>query len=57
MYDANQNVSSMVGNVTRINSEITINTDASAKILNNIVHAKMILFGILLHSVVKMVNM
>ena len=57
MYDANQNVSSMVENVTRINSEITINTDASAKILNNIVHAKMILFGILLHSVVKMVNM
>ena len=57
MYDANQNVSSIVENVTRINSEITINTDASAKILNNIVHAKMILFGILLHSVVKMVNM
>ena len=57
MYDANQNVSSMVENVTRINSEITINTDASAKILNNIVHAKMILFGILLYSVVKMVNM
>ena len=57
MYDANQNVSSMVENVTRIISEITINTDASAKILNNIVHAKMILFGILLHSVVKMVNM
>ena len=47
----------MVENVTRINSEITINTDASAKILNNIVHAKMILFGILLYSVVKMVNM
>ena len=57
MYHTNENVSSTVENVTRINSEITINAGASAKILNNIVHAKMILFGILLPPVVKMVNM
>ena len=43
----------MVESVIQIKSGITINLDASAK---NIIYVKKIIFGILLHAVVKMVN-
>ena len=51
MYHANVNVSLMGENVTRIKSGIT-----SAKIKESIMCAKKIIFEILLHEVVKMVN-
>ena len=43
----------MVENVIQIKSGITISVDAIAK---NIAYVKNIIFGILLHVVVKMVN-
>ena len=43
----------MVENVVYIKSGIMINVDASAK---NIINAKEITFGIMLHVVAKMVN-
>ena len=43
----------MVESVNKVKSEITINGDASVK---NIIYVKKIKFGILLHVVVKMVN-
>ena len=43
----------MEENVTRINGRITINVDMSVK---NVVRVKKIIFGILLHVVVKMKN-
>ena len=46
----------MVENRTRIKSGIMINVDVSAKIQKNIMHAKEIIFGILLQVVVKMLN-
>ena len=52
----NVNVIFMVENVIQIKSGITINVGASVKILKNIVCAKKIIFGILLHVVEKMVN-
>ena len=51
MYHANVNVSLMGENVTRIKSGIT-----SAEIKESIMCAKKIIFEILLHEVVKMVN-
>ena len=50
----NVNVIFMVENVIQIKSGITINVGASVKILKNIVCAKKIIFGILLHVVEKM---
>ena len=47
----------MVEIVIQIKSGITINVDASAKIRENIMCAKKITFGILVHVLVKMVNM
>ena len=47
----------MVENVTRIKSGITINVGATVKIGKNIMCAKNIIFGILLHVVVKIKNM
>ena len=55
-YHVNVNVNLMVENVTRIKSGIIINVFVSAKIQKNIMHAKRIIFGILLHVVVKMLN-
>ena len=52
MYHENVNVNLMVESVIQIKSGITINVDANAK---NI-YVKKIIFGILLHEVVKMVN-
>ena len=50
------NVNVMVKNVTRIKIGITINVGASAKIRKNIMRLKKIIFGILLHIVLKKVN-
>ena len=44
-------------NITRIKNGITINVGVSVKIQKNIICAKKIIFGILQHVVVKMVNM
>ena len=43
----------MEENVIQINGGITINVDASVK---NIIYLKKIIFGILLHVIVKMEN-
>ena len=51
MYHANVNVDLMVENVIEINGGITINVDASVK---KVIYVKKIIFGILLHVVVKM---
>ena len=50
---ANVNVNLMVENVIQIKSGITINFDVSVK---NTTDVKKIILGILLHVVVKMVN-
>ena len=42
--------------VIQIKNGITINADVIVKIIKNIVSAKHIIFGILLHVLVKMVN-
>ena len=52
IYHANGNVNLMDENVIQIRGGITINVDVSVK---NI-YVKKIIFGILLHVVVKMVN-
>ena len=52
----NVNVNLIVENVTQIKGWITINVDLSVKIWKNIVCANKIIFGILLHVIVKMVN-
>ena len=43
----------MEKNVIQINGGITINVDVSVK---NIIHVENVIFGIVLHVVVKMVN-
>ena len=50
------NVNSIVENVTRIKFRITINIDMSVKIKKNIVRAKKMIFGTLLHVIAKMEN-
>ena len=52
-YDANVNVNLMEENIIQINGRITINVNLSVK---NIMYVKKIMFGILLHVVVKMEN-
>ena len=44
----------MVANTTQIEIEVTINVGVSAKIQKNIMNVKKIIFGILLHVVMKM---
>ena len=46
----------MAENVTQFKSGITINIDMSAKSQENIICWKKILFGILVHVLVKMLN-
>ena len=46
----------MAENITRIKSRITVSVGVSVKILKNKVHVKKIIFGILLHVVVKIAN-
>ena len=53
MYHANVNVDLMEENVIQINGGITINVDISVR---NVMYVKKIMFGILLHAVVKMDN-
>ena len=53
IYHANVNVNLMIENVIQNESGITINSNVSVK---NIIYVKKIMFGILLHVVVKMVN-
>ena len=52
--NANRNLE--VGNVIQIKNGITINVNASAKIRVNIISAKKIIFVILVHVLVKVVN-
>ena len=53
MYRVNVNINLMKKNVIQINGEITINVNV---IVKDIIYVKKIIFGILLHVVVKMVN-
>ena len=46
----------MVENVTQIKSGIAITVGVSVKTQKNIMHPKKIMFGTLLHVVVKMIN-
>ena len=57
IYHANVNVNSIAGNVIQTNIGIVINVRISAKIEKNIMHVKKIIFRILLHVIVKMINM
>ena len=56
MYNANVNANLMVENVIQIISGITINLGPNVKIQENFIYVKNIIFGILAHVVVKMVN-
>ena len=47
----NINVNLMEQNVIQVNGEITINVDVSVR---NIIYVKKIMYGILLHVIVKM---
>ena len=49
----NANVNLMAENIIQINVGVTINVDVSVK---NVMYLKNIIFGILLHVVVKMEN-
>ena len=53
MFHVSINVNLMEQNVIQINGGITINVDVSVK---NIIYVKMIMFGVLLHVIVKMEN-
>ena len=53
MYHMNANVNLIEQNVIQINVRMTINANMSVKIS---VYAKNIMFGILLHAIVKMEN-
>ena len=53
MYHMNANVNLIEQNVIQINVRMTINANMSVK---NSVYAKKIMFGILLHAIVKMEN-
>ena len=52
----NVNVNLMIENLIQIKSGITINTDVSAKIRENIVCVKKIIFGVLVLVLVKKVS-
>ena len=49
--NANVNVNLMEENVIQINGGMTINVNVNVK---NVIYVKMIMFGILLHVIVKM---
>ena len=53
MYCVYVNVDLMEENVIQINGEVMINVDVNVK---NVMYVKKIIFGILLHVVVKMEN-
>ena len=50
MYHTNVNVNLMVENEIQIKSGTTTNVDVSANIQENIMQAKKIIFGILVHA-------
>ena len=52
----NVNASLKLANVTQIKGEVMINVDVSGKIQKNITHVTKIIFGVLLHVFVKIVN-
>ena len=54
MYHRSGNVTLMAENVTRSRSEITVSVSMKAKILKNMIWAKKIIFGTLLHVAAKM---
>ena len=56
VYHANINVNLIIDNVNQIIRGIMINLVARVKIQKNIVCAKKVIFGILLHIVAKMIN-
>ena len=56
MYHTNVNVNSIVENVTLIKIGITINVGVNVKIRQDL-YAKKIIFSILLHILVKMIDM
>ena len=56
MNHANVNVNFMVENITQIKIGIKINVGVSAKTQENIIFAKVFIFGIIEHLLVKMVN-
>ena len=56
-YHVNAKINLMVENLTQIKSGITVNVCVSVKFQTNMMCVKKIIFGILLHVVVKMVNM
>ena len=47
----------MVENIVQINCEVMINVNVSARILEKIMSVKNIMFGILVHVLVKLVNL
>ena len=53
---ANVNVNLTIENVTRIKSETMMNVDVSIEIQKNMMHVKKIIFRILLHVLVIMLN-
>ena len=52
----NLNVNLTVENLSPVKNGIIIDSDASSKIQNNIIHVKKIIFVILLNAVAKMLN-
>ena len=56
MYRANVKVNLIVKNITQIKSGITINFSVSVKIQEKAMLGKKVIFGSLLHVLVKMVN-
>ena len=56
MYHVNINVNLIVENVIQIKSGISINVDGGAKIRENVVCVKKILFVILANVLAKMIN-
>ena len=56
IHHANVNVNLMVESVIQIKSGMTINVNLNAKTRENIMYVKKIIFRILVHVLVKMVN-
>ena len=56
IFYANVNVNFMVENVIQVKIGITINAIEGAKIRENIMYGKKDIFGILIHVLVKIVN-
>ena len=46
----------MLENLSQIKSGITINVDVNARIWENIMYARKVIFGVLVHVFVKLVN-